>query len=103
MKKSDKLIIFQSKKIRRIWNDRQWYFSVIDVIEALTNSTTPRRYWSDLKFKLISEGSELYEKIVQLKLEASDGKKYATDCANTEGLFRIIQSVPSPKAEPHDL
>ena len=80
---------------------RKWYFSIIDIIETLTESQNPRRYWSDLKRKLIKEGfSQLYEIIVQLKLESSDGKKYNTDCADTEGLLRIIQSIPSPKAEP---
>jgi len=98
-------IIFNQKQIRRIWNDKEelWYFSVIDVVEALTGSTIPKRYWSDLKIKLNDDGSEVYEKIVQLKLIASDGKKYLTDCANTETMFRIIQSIPSPNAEPFKL
>ena len=74
--------------------------SVIDVIEILTGSSIPKRYWSDLKKKLTKEGSQLYEKIVQLKFEAVDGKKYATDCLVTQDLLRLIQSVPSPKAEP---
>ncbi len=77
-----------------------WYFSVVDVIEVLTDSTIPKRYWSDLKRKLLLEWSEVYEKIVQLKMLASDGKKYSTDCFNTEDLLRIIQSISSPKAEP---
>ena len=77
------------------------WVSVIDIVEVLSESKNPRRYWSDLKRKLKKEGyGQLYEKIVQLKLEASDGKKYSTDCANTETMFRIIQSIPSPKAEP---
>ncbi len=76
---------------------------MVDVVEVLTDSSIPRRYWSDLKSKLKEEGFELYEKIVQLKLPAADGKKYETDCANTESLFRIIQSIPSPKAEPFKL
>jgi hypothetical protein len=94
--------IFNEKKIRRIWQDdeEKWYFSVIDIIEALTESSIPRRYWSDLKEKLILERSQLYEKIVQLKLMASDGKKYLTDTADTETIFRLIQSIPSPRAEP---
>ncbi|MGI4805924.1 MAG: BRO family protein [Janthinobacterium lividum] len=75
-------------------------FSVIDVIEILTDSTVPKRYWSDLKKKLTKEGSQLYEKIVQLKFVAADGKKYATDCLQTPNLLRLIQSIPSPKAEP---
>ena len=78
----------------------KWYFSVIDVIEVLTGSSVPKRYWSDLKKKLAKEGSQLYEKIVQLKFKAADGKKYATDCLDTQDLLRLIQSVPSPKAEP---
>lgn len=95
--------LFESKRIRVHWNSdsEKWYFSVIDIIETLTGSQNPRRYWSDLKRKLTKEGfSQLYEIIVQLKLESSDGKKYKTDCADTEGLLRIIQSIPSPKAEP---
>ncbi|MDO8637988.1 MAG: BRO family protein [Candidatus Daviesbacteria bacterium] len=97
-----KLAIFEGKKIRRHWDEKQekWYFSVVDIILVLTDSSIPRRYWSDLKNKLIQEGSKLYEKIVQLKLKASDGKKYLTDVADVETLFRLIQSVPSPKAEP---
>jgi len=73
-----KIIVFQEKEIRRLWHDEEWYFSIIDIIEVLTGSTSPRRYWSDLKIKLISEGFEqLYEKIVQLKLSSADGKKSA--------------------------
>ncbi len=96
------LISFESHDIRKIWHQERWYFSVIDVVEALTESDNPRRYWSDLKIKLREEGlqTELYEKIVQLKLLASDGKNYMTDCADTETMLRIIQSIPSPKAEP---
>ena len=100
MDSKDALVVFEGSKIRRIWHEEQWYFSVIDVIEILTGSSIPRRYWSDLKIKLKEEGFELYEKIVQLKLPSSDGKKYETDCSNTESMFRIIQSIPSPKAEP---
>ena len=100
MEEKNKLVVFQDKKIRRIWHNSEWYFSVIDVIGALTDSSIPRRYWSDLKKQIEeTEGFELYEKIVQLKLESSDGKKYSTDCANTKSLFRIIQSIPSKKAE----
>lgn len=96
------LVVFKKKSIRRILHDNEWCFSITDVVEALTDSSNPRRYWSDLKSQLHDkEGfSELYGNIVQLKLESSDGKKYETDCANTETLFRIIQSIPSPKAEP---
>lgn len=103
MTKETAIKLFESKKIRVHWNNdsEKWYFSVIDIIETLTASQNPRRYWSDLKRKLTKEGfSQLYEIIVQLKLESSDGKKYKTDCADTEGLLRIIQSIPSPKAEP---
>lgn len=94
--------LFENKKVRTFWDEaeQQWYFSVVDVIEILTNSSIPKRYWSDLKKKLYSEGSEVYEKIVRLKMRAEDGKMRETDCTNTEQLFRIIQSIPSPKAEP---
>ena len=97
------LVLFEEKQIRRAWNeqDQKWYFSIVDVCGILSNTDTPRRYWSDLKRKLAKEGaSQLYEKIVQLKMQAIDGKFYDTDCANAEGLLRIIQSIPSPKAEP---
>ncbi|PIP87715.1 hypothetical protein COW80_04305 [Candidatus Beckwithbacteria bacterium CG22_combo_CG10-13_8_21_14_all_01_47_9] len=101
----NKIAIFQGKKIRRRWNGKQekWYFSVIDVVAALTGSTIPKRYWSDLKIKLQKEGSEVYEKIVRLKMPASDGKLRGTDVADTEVMLRIIQSVPSPNAEPFKL
>jgi hypothetical protein len=103
MTKETSIKLFESKQIRVYWdNDKEkWYFSIIDIIETLTGSKSPRRYWSDLKRKLVKEGyTELYENIVQLKLKASDGKMRQTDCADTERLLRIIQSVPSPKAEP---
>ncbi|MCK5774613.1 MAG: Bro-N domain-containing protein [Bacteroidales bacterium] len=103
MTKETSIKLFESKNIRVHWDNEseKWYFSVIDIIETLTKSNNPRRYWSDLKRKLTKEGfDQLYEIIVQLKLESSDGKKYTTDCADTEGLLRIIQSIPSPKAEP---
>jgi prophage antirepressor-like protein len=98
--------LFESKKVRSHWDSEaeKWYFSIIDVCEILSYSDNPRRYWSDLKRKLINEGaSQTYDKIVQLKTEASDGKMRLTDCADTEGLLRIIQSIPSPKAEPFKL
>jgi len=96
-----KIAVFEGKNIRKILHDGQWWFSVIDIVLVLTGSSIPKRYWSDLKRKLASEGySELYENIVQLKFGAADGKYYATDCANTETMFRIIQSIPSPKVEP---
>lgn len=99
----NKIIIFQDKAIRRIWHEEEWYFSVVDVVGVLTDSKddlTARKYWNKLSQRLKEEGSQLVTICHQLKLEASDGKKYATDCANTQGLFRIIQSIPSPKAEP---
>ncbi len=101
MKENTKIAIFKGKEIRKTIHKNEWWFSITDVVGVLTNSNAPRRYWSDLKIKIKQEGyTELYEKIVQLKLLSSDGKMYETDCANTETLFRIIQSIPSPKAEP---
>ena len=99
---SSKIAVFRGKQIRKAIHHDEWYFSIIDIIEVLTESSNARRYWSDLKVKLIdNEGfSQLYEKIVQLKLIAPDGKMRETDTANTETIFRIIQSIPSPKAEP---
>jgi len=94
------LVVFQDKKIRRFWYGAEWYFSVVDVVNALEATTIPKRYWSDLKAKLSQEGFEPYDKIVQLKMPAEDGKLRLTDCANTKNMFRIIQSIPSPKAEP---
>jgi len=94
------IAIFNGKSIRRKLVDDKWFFSVVDVVETLTESTIPRRYWSDLKVKLKEEGFESYDKIVQLKLKSGDDKEYETDCADTEGIFRIIQSIPSKKAEP---
>ena len=97
----NKLVVFQEKGIRREWHNDEWWFVVVDIIEVLTESKRPRKYWSDLKTKLMDEGLiQLSDIIGQLKIEAADGKKYKTDCANTEGMFRIIQSIPSPKAEP---
>jgi len=105
MKKQDAIKIFENKKVRTLWDGEQekWYFSVIDVVEVLTNSDRPRKYWNDLKTKLQKEGSELSDKIGQLKLPAEDGKLRLTDVADTEQLFRLIQSIPSPKAEPFKL
>jgi len=101
MENTSKIAIFKGKKIRKTIYRNEWWFSVVDIIGALTDSSIPRRYWSDLKIKIKQEGfSELYEKIVQLKLPSSDGKFYETDCASTETVFRITQSIPSPKAEP---
>jgi len=96
-----KIALFKGKKIRRIIYQNEWWFSIVDIINALTGTDRPRKYWNDLKKKLTEEGyREVSEKIGQLKMEASDGKKYLTDCADTETIFRIIQSIPSPKAEP---
>jgi hypothetical protein len=102
MTKETTIKIFEQKQIRTSWNEdeEKWYFSIIDVIEVLTGTDRPRKYWNDLKTKLNNEGSELSEKIGQLKMQSADGKKYKTDVADTEQLFRLIQSVPSPKAEP---
>jgi hypothetical protein len=105
MEKETSIKLFESKQVRSVWNDEEekWYFSIIDVIEVLTSSDRPRKYWSDLKSKLKKEGSQLSENIGQLKMKADDGKLYKTDVADTEQLFRLIQSVPSPKAEPFKL
>lgn len=104
MTENDNIQLFEDKRIRTAWSEEneEWYFSIVDVVGVLTDSENPRRYWSDLKRKLKDEGAvELYEKIVQLKLKSpNDGKRYLTDVADTEQLLRIIQSIPSPKAEP---
>ena len=105
MKKQNAIQLFEDKKVRTLWDEERekWYISIIDVIEILTNTDRPRKYWSDLKAKLKKEGSELSEKIGQLKMQSVDGKFYLTDVADTEQLFRLIQSIPSPKAEPFKL
>jgi len=105
MEKKDAIKIFDNKKVRTVWDEKQekWQISIIDVIEVLTNSDRPRKYWNDLKAKLKKEGSELSEKIGQLKMQSADGKMRITDVADTEQLFRLIQSIPSPKAEPFKL
>jgi hypothetical protein len=105
MTKETAIKLFNDRKIRTHWSDEhdKWYFSIVDVIEVLTDNSRPRKYWSDLKSKLKKEGSELSEKIGQLKLSADDGKMRLTDVADTEQLFRLIQSIPSPKAEPFKL
>ncbi|MBQ6991533.1 MAG: phage antirepressor protein [Clostridia bacterium] len=98
--------LFEDKEIRSIWDSekQEYYFSVVDIISALTDSKIPRNYWSDLKRKLINEGSQLHEEIVQLKLRSNkDGKSYLTDTLDTKGILRLIESVPSPKAEPFKL
>ena len=98
---STRIAIFKGRNVRRVVYKDKWWFSVIDVVSVLTDSNIPKRYWSDLKIKLKKEGfSEVYEKIVRLKLEAPDRKLRLTDCASTETVFRIVQTVPSPKAEP---
>ncbi len=99
MEEQNKLAFFVGKEIRKIWYNDQWYFSIVDVIEILTDSPIPRTYWSKLKAKIKKE-SELNPIWVQLKMLSSDGKSYKTDSANTEGVLRIVMSVPSPKAEP---
>lgn len=93
------LIVFQDRKIRRVWHGKEWYFSVIDVVEALTDSLSPRQYWGVLK----GRENQLLTFCLQLKLPSADGKYYVTDCANTKNMFRIVQSIPSPKAEPFKL
>jgi len=102
MKQENAIKIFEQKQVRTHWDEQQgkWYFSVIDVIEILTDSPRPRKYWSALKTKLKDEGSELSQNLGQLKMQAEDGKMRETDVADTETLLRIIQSIPSPKAEP---
>lgn len=105
MNKETSIKLFESKQVRTQWDAEQekWYFSIVDVIGVLTDSDRSRKYWSDLKAKLKKEGSELSEKIGQLKIKADDGKMRLTDVADTEQLFRLIQSIPSPKAEPFKL
>ena len=105
MVKKNAIKVFEDKKVRTLWDSEteEWYFSVVDGVAVLTESENPRRYWSDLKRKLAKEGSQLYAEIVQLKMLSSDGKYYKTDVATTQQLFRLIQSIPSPKAEPFKL
>ena len=97
--------LFENQQVRTVWDAEQekWYVSIINLIEVLTGTDRPRKYWGDLKSKLKKEGSELSEKIGQLKMAAPDGKMRLTDVADTEQLFRLIQSIPSPKAEPFKL
>jgi DNA-damage-inducible protein D len=99
-RKEAAIVLFGEKEIRRLWHNEEWWFSVIDICTALTASTDGSAYWRKLKQRLIKENSEVVTFCHGLKLTATDGKKYITDCANTEGIFRIIQSIPSPKAEP---
>ncbi len=97
--------LFEDSEIRSIWDSEkeEYYFSVVDIIKALTDSKIPKRYWTDLKRKLTEEGSQLYENIVQLKMKANDGKMRETDTLDTKGILRLIESIPSPKAEPFKL
>lgn len=99
-KENNKLVVFQNKSIRRILVDEEWFFSVVDVVAVLTGSADPAAYWRKLKQRLTAEGSQVVTICHGLKLPANDGKSYKTDCANVKGMFRIIQSIPSPKAEP---
>jgi hypothetical protein len=105
MKQQNAIQLFENKKVRTLWDEEQgkWLISIIDVIDVLTETDRARKYWSDLKLKLKKEGSEVSEKIGQLKMQAPDGKMRLTDVADTEQLFRLIQSIPSPKAEPFKL
>ncbi len=105
MKEQHSINIFEENQVRTAWDAEreQWYFSIIDVVQVLTDSRDAKRYWSDLKRKLSQEGNETYEKIVRLKMPAADGKMRMTDVATQEQLFRLIQSIPSPKAEPFKL
>lgn len=98
----NKIKVFENRQVRTLWNaeEEEWYFSVIDVVAILTNSTNPRKYWSVLKIRLKAEGSELATNCSQLKMQSADGKYYKTDCLDTKGVLRLVQSIPSPKAEP---
>ena len=103
MAQEETIKLFGAQQVRVVWDDEQekYYFSVVDVIQVLTDSSVAKRYWTDLKRRLKAEGADqVYAKIVQLKMPASDGKKYLTDAADLEGILRIIQSIPSKKAEP---
>lgn len=105
MKKENDIKIFEDKKVRTLWDaqEEKWYLSIVDVIAVLTDSPNPRKYWSVLKTRLKAEGSQLATNCSQLKMQSADGKFYLTDVADTEQLFRLIQSIPSPKAEPFKL
>ncbi len=102
MKKETAIKLFETKQVRSLWNEKEekWYFSIVDIIDILTSSPNPRKYWSVLKNRLKQEGSQLTTNCSQLKMQSSDGKYYLTDVADTEQLLRLIQSIPSPKAEP---
>jgi len=105
MSQKEVLKVFDDRKVRSLWYDETeaWYFPIVDVVAVLTESPNPRKYWSVLKGRLKKEGSELTTNCTQLKMAAADGRKYKTDCVDTEQLFRLISSIPSPKAEPFKL
>jgi hypothetical protein len=105
MGKNIEIKIFEDKKVRTLWDENleKWYISIVDVVAVLTDSPNPRKYWSVLKTRLKAEGSQLATNCSQLKMQSADGKFYLTDVADTEQLFRLIQSIPSPKAEPFKL
>ena len=105
MEKQNEIKLFETKKVRTLWEEREekWYFSIVDVVAVLTDSPNPRKYWSVLKTRLKAEGSQLTTNCSQLKMQSNDGKYYKTDVADTEQLFRLIQSIPSAKAEPFKL
>ena len=105
MKQQEAIQLFEEKKVRTIWNqdEEKWFFSIVDTVSVLTESPNPRKYWSVLKTRLKKEGSQLTTNCSQLKMQSADGKYYKTDVADTEQLFRLIQSIPSPKAEPFKL
>ena len=102
---TDKIKLFEQKQVRTHWDaeNEEWYFSVIDIVEVLTESPSPRKYWSVLKTRLKKEGSELATNCSQLKMQSTDGKYYKTDCMTTKNILRLVQSIPSPKAEPFEL
>ncbi len=103
MEGNNKIVLFQEKQVRKIWHKEEWYFSVVDVIEVLTDSTQPSRYWSDLKKRSEKETRQSFDFCERLKLQRPDGRTYPSDCADTQGILRIIMSIPSPKAEPFRL
>jgi DNA-damage-inducible protein D len=100
MEMENKIMPFEGKEIRKIWHNEEWYFSIVDIITVLTDSSQPSRYWSDLKKKSEKESNQSFDFCERLKLPRPDGKSYPSDCANTEGVLRVVMSVPSPKAEP---
>ncbi|NJN33503.1 MAG: Bro-N domain-containing protein, partial [Saprospiraceae bacterium] len=103
MENNDKIVLFQEKQVRKVWHNGEWFFSVVDVIEVLTDSTQPNRYWADVKKRSVKDNNQPFAFCEQLKLEGKDKRQRTTDCANTQGILRIIMSIPSPKAEPFRL